>query len=113
MRLKKLEGKTRASSDSVCPFFASPNAHSFFDVEYKNLAVTDSPGARGLQNRFHRGLDLLGHQHDLNFHLGQKVDDIFGAAVKLGMALLPSEPLSLGYGNPLDADLVQRLFHLV
>ena len=50
---------------------------------------------------------------DLDFHLRQKIDDVFGAAIKLGMALLPAEALGLGDGDALDPDLVKRLLHLV
>ena len=46
-------------------------------------------------------------------HLGQEIDDIFGAPIELGMALLAAEPLGLGDGDAGDADLVQRLLHLV
>ncbi len=50
---------------------------------------------------------------DFDFYLRQKIDDIFGPAVKFGMALLPAEALGLGYGDALDPDLVKRLLHLV
>src|SRR3954452_4891454 len=51
--------------------------------------------------------------YDLNFHLRQKIDDIFRPSVQFGMTLLPAEPLGLGHGNALDPDLVKRLLHLV
>src|SRR5690606_878262 len=41
------------------------------------------------------------------------VDDIFGAAIKLGVALLAPEALRLGHGNALQADLLQRFLDLV
>ena len=52
-------------------------------------------------------------EHDLDLHLGQEIDDIFGAAIELGMALLAAEALGLGHGDALQADLLQRLLHLV
>src|SRR5690606_17571467 len=51
--------------------------------------------------------------HDLDFHLGEKVHDIFGPAIEFGMALLAAEALGLGHGNALQADLLKGLFDLV
>ena len=58
-------------------------------------------------------LDHLVLDDHLDLHLGQEVDDVFGAAVELGMALLPAEALGLDDGDALEADLVQRFLHLV
>ena len=52
-------------------------------------------------------------EHHLDLHLGQEVDDIFGAAIELGVALLAAEALGLGHGDALQADLLQRFLHLV
>ena len=52
-------------------------------------------------------------EHDLDLHLGQEVDDVFGAAIELGVALLAAEALGLGDGDALQADLLQRLLHFV
>ena len=51
-----------------------------------------------------RGLDL---------HLRQEVDDVLGAAVELGVALLAPEALDLGDGDALHADGRERFAHLV
>ena len=51
-----------------------------------------------------RGLDL---------HLRQEVDDVLGAAIELGVALLPAEALDLGDGDALHADRREGLAHLV
>ena len=58
-------------------------------------------------------VDLVVGQDDLDLHLGQEIDDVFGAAIKLGMALLAAKALDLDHGQALNADLLQRLFHLV
>ena len=52
-------------------------------------------------------------EHDLDLHLGQKVDDILGAAIKFGMALLAAEAFGFGDRDALQADLLKRLLHLV
>ena len=59
------------------------------------------------------GIDLIVGQDDLDLHLGQEVDDVFGAAIKLGMALLAAKALDLDHGQALDADVLKRFFHLV
>ena len=51
-----------------------------------------------------RGLDL---------HLRQEIDDVFGAAVELGVALLPAEALDFGDGDALHADRRQGFADLV
>src|SRR5580692_961125 len=68
---------------------------------------------RGLLDRLDRALDHRIFHDDFDFHLGQEVDDVFGAAIKLGMALLPAEALGLDNGDAFDADLVQRLLYLI
>ena len=63
------------------------------------------------------GLDgLLDHvvaEHELELHLGQEVDDVFGAAIELGMAFLAAEALGLGHRDALKADFLQGFLHLI
>src|SRR3546814_16710279 len=63
------------------------------------------------------GLDHAWRQivvdHRLKFHLGEKIDDIFSAAIKLGMPLLPAEALGLGDGDAGHADFVKGLLHFI
>ena len=51
--------------------------------------------------------------HNLDFDLGQKIDDVFGTAVELGMTLLSAEALGLGYGYALQSDFLKRFLDLV
>ena len=55
----------------------------------------------------------LSSQTSSIFTFGQKIDDIFGAAIEFGMALLAAEALGLDNGDALQPNFVQRLFHLV
>jgi len=66
--------------------FSSPNANDLLDRRDKDLAVTDFSRARSA----HDGVDhlpcfFIGNQN-LNFYFGQKIDAVFGAAVKLRMS---------------------------
>ena len=56
---------------------------------------------------------MLVGDHHLDLHLGQEVDDVLGAAIELGVALLAAEALDLGDGEAGDADLGQRFAHFV
>ena len=50
---------------------------------------------------------------DLDFYLGQKVDNIFRPAIQLGMPLLPAKALGLGYSYSLNSYFVKGFLHLV
>jgi hypothetical protein len=52
-------------------------------------------------------------QHDLDLHFRKKINDVFGAAIKFGVALLAAEPLHLGNAQALDADLLEGFLDLV
>ncbi len=54
------------------------------------------PGLGGVADRLdRRGRAFSSADDDLDLHLGQEVDDVFGAAIKLGVALLAAEALGL------------------
>src|ERR1044071_6967706 len=102
-----------AELDCIRSSFPRPDPDHIFYIEHENFPVADATGTRGLENRLHCRLDLIRQEDDLDFDLGQEVNDILGAAVQLGVAFLAAEPLRLGDGDPLDTDLMKRLFHLV
>src|SRR5690606_6867491 len=108
--LAELDGQT---SNSVGTGFTGADADRFFDIGNENLAVADAAGLGGAADGVDRLFQHVIAEHDLDFHLGQKIDDVFGATVKLGMALLTAEALGFGHGDALKADFLQRLLHLV
>src|SRR3546814_14828023 len=74
--------------------FAGADAQRGFDMADENLAVADAAGLCGGGDRLD---DAFGHRifdDDCELHLGQKVDDLFRAAIELGMTLLPPETRS-------------------
>src|SRR5437764_5056524 len=99
--------------DSVHSGFPRSNPDCFFDIRDENLSVTDAPGLSGSADRLDSFFDHLVTQHNLDFHLGEKIDDVFGAAIEFGMSLLAAEAFGLGHRDALQADLLQGLFHLV
>src|SRR6267154_2563464 len=90
-------------SNGVDSGLPGSNPDRFLDVGDENLAIADPPGLGGATDRLDRFLDHLIGEHNLDFHLGEKIDDVFGPAVKLGVALLPPEPLGFGHGDALQS----------
>src|SRR5260221_4330702 len=99
--------------DGVAAALAGADADRLVDRADEDLAVADAAGMRGVLDRLDGALDQRVLHDDLDLHLGQEIDDVFGAAIELGVALLPAEPLRLGDRDALDADLVQGFLHLV
>src|SRR5829696_2368151 len=100
-------------SNGVGAALAGADAQRLLDGRDEDLAVADPAGLGGVSDRLDDALGETVLDHHLELHLGEEVDDIFGAAIELGMALLAPEPLRLGDGDSRHADLVQRLLHLV
>ena len=99
--------------DRVGAGFASADADNLFDAVYKYLAISNPPGRGGFLDGLDGTLAHLVRSDDFNFHLGQKVDDIFGAPVKLGMALLAAKTLGFRDCDAEDASFLQRFLDLV
>ncbi|CAH1678182.1 hypothetical protein CHELA40_14531 [Chelatococcus asaccharovorans] len=68
---------------------------------------------RGLADRFNGPIDHIVGKDDLDFHFGQKINDILGATVEFRMTLLSAEALGLYDGDALQAKILQRFLHLV
>src|SRR5690242_1620489 len=83
-----------------------------FDIRDEDFSVADAPGLSGATDRLDGFFDHIVTQDNLDFDLGEKVDDVFSAAIELGVSLLPAEPFGLGHGDALKADLLEGLFHL-
>src|SRR6185437_567289 len=78
---------------------AGADAHDLQQVEHEDLSITDLAGVRGLLDRFDRAVDEVDVHCRLDLHLRQEIDDVFGAAIELGVTLLAPEPLDLGDGD--------------
>lgn len=100
-------------SDCVRSTIPGADSNRLLDGEDEDLSVADTPGAGGILNRLDGPLGKIVLDDDLNLHLGQEIDDIFGAAIKLGMAFLAAEPLHFSDRDSRDPDFVKRVFHIV
>ena len=92
------------SLDRVRAGLAGADADGFLDVGYKYLAIADAAGLGRAADRLDRLIKIVVGDHDLDLHLGQKIDDIFGAAIKLGVAFLAAKALGLEDGDALQSD---------
>src|SRR5438552_5523455 len=101
------------SLDRVLARFAGANAHDLFHRGDKNLAVADLAGARSFDDGFDRPFYKRITDDHFDLDLGQEIDNVFCATIKLGMTLLTPKTFDLGDGQPGDAHFGQRLARLV
>src|SRR5215475_10238556 len=81
---------------------ASANSYRVIDPRHENLAVADASGMGRGADRLDGLLDHFTLNDQLELHLGQEVDDVFGAAIELGVTLLPAKALGLQNGDALQ-----------
>ncbi len=93
--------------------FTGANTNDLFDFKNEDLAVADFAGVGGFLDGLDHTLDEFGFHRDFNFHFGQKVDDVFGTAVELGVAFLTSEAFDFGHGDALHPNACEGFTHLV
>src|SRR5512142_1963525 len=76
------------ASDGCFSGLAGADPHDLLDCGDEDLAVTDLARARGAHDGLDGAFDPVVRQDDLDLDLRQEVDDVFGAAIELGVALL-------------------------
>src|SRR5262249_29141408 len=92
---------------------AGADADDVVDGENEDLPVADAAGARDRLDQLARPPRAFVFEQQLDLDLRQEVDDVLGAAIELGVALLSAEPLDLRHGHALYALLGEGLLHLV
>ena len=90
-----------------------PDPNCFFDIGDEDFAVADAAGLSGPADRFDGFFDHVVAEHNLDFHLGEKIHDVFGATIKFGVSLLPAKTLGFGHGDALQPHLLQSFLHFV
>src|SRR6266550_8522684 len=103
--LLALTRRKTKNSDRVQAGFPGSDPDGFFDAGDEDLAVANAPGLGSTTDRLDGFLDHVVAEHNLDLHLGEKIHDVFGSAIELGMPFLPPEALRLGHRDPLQADL--------
>lgn len=77
-----------------------------FNGADKNLAIPDFVGFRGVDNSLDGGINQIVVKDNLDFHLGQEIDNIFCPAIQLGVAFLAAKALYFDYRKALDTGLL-------
>src|SRR5437016_2797994 len=112
------EGEPRAGSPSMTsdgrlPCLARTDADRLVDRQHEDLAVADGARLRRARDRRDHLLDEVLRNHDLDLDLREEVDRVLRPAVQLRVALLAAEAANLGDGHADDADLGERLLHVI
>src|SRR5262249_5765181 len=102
-----------AGSEGSSIGFAGADAHGAVEAEDKDLSIPDLTGLGGGSDGIDGLVDLIGCHRDLDFDLRQEAHRIFGAAIDLGVTLLPPVSLDLRHGHPVHADRGQSVADLV
>ena len=80
--------------------FAGSNAHDLFNRRHKNLAVTNLAGACGTFDGFDDLVNQFVGNGGLDLDLGQEVNDVFRAAIQLGVSFLTAKAFDFSDGIP-------------
>jgi hypothetical protein len=68
-------------SDCINSGFPGPDPNSFLDVGNENFPVTNPASLSRAPDRIDRLLNHVVAENDFDFHFGEKIDHVFGAAV--------------------------------
>src|SRR6187402_1944386 len=92
---------------------SGPDPDRFLDVRDENLAVPDPSGLCRAPDRLHGFFNHVVAEDNFDLHFGKEIHDVLGTPIELGVPLLAAESFGLGDGDALQANLLQRLLHLV
>src|SRR2546425_7109765 len=93
------------ASDGVGPHLPGADPMDLLDGENPDFPVADLAGPGGGQDGIHHRLDLVVVDDHLDLDFGHEIDLVFGAAIDLGVAALPAEPLGLHRGHAFHPEL--------
>ncbi len=93
--------------------FAGANANGLDQVGDEDLPVADLAGTCRVGDRLDNLLCNAVVDREFDLGLGQEIDNVLGATVKLRVAALSTKTLDLGDGDALDADVGYRLTDIV
>jgi len=67
--------------DWIATLIPGPNPNSYFYMGNEYLAVANPASVTSAPERIDRLIHHIVAEHDFDFHLREKIDDVFGAAV--------------------------------
>jgi hypothetical protein len=74
-------GRLPAALDCINSGFPGPDPNGFFDVGNEYLAVTNPASLSSAPDCIDRFIHHVVAEHDFDFHLGEKIDHVFGATI--------------------------------
>src|SRR6185503_546900 len=80
--------RRRNSLDRVESALAGADADGLLDRGDEDLSVADAAGLGSVPDRLDGALDEFIRKNNFDLNLGKKIHHVFGAAIKLGVALL-------------------------
>src|SRR5438477_6822303 len=101
------------SSDRIPSPLTRSDADYVLDGCDEDLAISDASRARPRDDRGDRLRDALVRHEDRELHLGQEIDDVFGAAEELRVALLPPKTRHVVDRHSLHPDRREAILHLI
>ncbi len=93
--------------------FPGANAQGLFQVVYKNLAVTDTPGYGRFSDGVNHRLNPAIRNCNFKFQLGQKIHHVFGASIQFSVTLLSAETPYFSDCHTLDSRLGQCISDVI
>src|SRR5690606_8948451 len=99
--------------DSVNAGLAGPDTDDLLDVGDENLSIANAARLRRIADCLDDGIDILVRENDLDLHLRQEIDDIFGTTIQFGVPFLAPEAFRLRHGYALQADFLKGFLHFV
>src|ERR1700687_1972576 len=102
-----------ATLDRSFAGFAGADANHLLHRSHEYLTVADLARMSRFDHGFDRTVDKRVADDHFDLHLGQEIDHVLGAAIKLGMSFLAPESLHFGDGESGNSDLGERFAHLV
>ena len=100
-------------SDCFRAGLTGADTHDFFQVSDEHFAVADLAGTGGVDDGLNDLLSDVVGDSQLDLGLGQKVDDVLGAAVQLRVATLATEAFNFSCGDALHTDIGDGLANVI
>ena len=98
--------------DSFFAGFASSNSNRISQISYKNFAITNLPGLRGIQNGVDDRLEVCIRTDNFDFDFGNEVDCVFRSAVDFRVTFLSTVTAHFTDRHPVNALFGQRVLHI-
>ena len=99
--------------DGLFSALTGPDANCLSNLGNEDFTIPYAAGFCGVKNRFN---DLVQHRiidHHFDLDFGQEINDVFGAAVKFGMAFLAAKAFCLGNRYPGDPGFLQGICDVI